>query len=372
MFSWVLATALAVSPPPPPPAPPLPPAPVVAIESEPPPRQQVMALPPGLRARLHDEVLAGHMSQVERAQRVVGFMFEPHGLGLVYEENATYTVAQTYETRRGNCVAFTMMFLVLAREAGLKAWPQEIEETLSWHLRNNTLYRTNHVDAGVRAGGRTYRVDASPFPVIARYPPQRISQQRLLAHYYNNHAIAAMERNQLPLALRYMAIAIDLDPGYASTWSNAGVLHLRSGDADAAERNYATALSLDPKNTGALFNMVGVLQRKGDLRHEAEFRKRLERVQRKDPFHHFLLAMDYERSGDYESALEHFRRAIRLLPREYRFHAALAAAYRQVGDTRRADKALARARALGGDALRDADATTPGRPRTTPETPPSG
>ncbi len=371
MFGWLLATALAVSPQPPP-APPPPPEPVAAIESEPPPRQQVMALPPDLRARLRDEVLAGRMSQLERLQRLVGFMFEPDGLGLVYEEGATHTVAQTYETRRGNCVAFTMMFLELAREAGLTAWPQEIEETLSWHLRNNTLYRTNHVDAGVRAGGRTYHVDASPFPVIARYPPQHITRQRLLAHYYNNHAISAMERDQLPLALRYMSIAIDLDPGYASTWSNAGVLHLRSGDAGMAERYYATALSLDPKNTGALFNMVGVLQRTGDRRREAEFRKRLERVQRNDPFHHFLVAMDYERSGDYATAIEHFRRAIRLLPREYRFHAALAAAYRQVGDTRRADKALARARALGGDALRDADVTAPRRPQTTSGRPPSG
>jgi len=362
MFGWLLATALTLS------APALAQAPagvpaqapigtpaVATIESEPPALDQVTALPPELRVRLRGEVLAGRMSQVERLQRLVDFMFRPEGLGLLYQEDATHTVAQAYATRRGNCVAFTLMFLALAREAGLRAWPQEIEESLSWHLRDNTLYRTNHVDAVVRAGGSTYRVDASPIAVIARHPPERITEQRMLAHYYNNHAIAAMQQGLLPLARRYIAIALDLDPGYSSTWSNAGVLFLRSGDITTAERHYDTALALDPDNTGALFNMVGLQLRKGDHVREAQLRKRLERVQDRDPFHQFLLAMDYERSGDYANAIVHFRRAIRLYPREYRFHAELAAAYRLTGDTRRADKALARARALDGDAGRGPD-----------------
>jgi len=363
MFSWVITAVLLVSPP----------APVPAAEVEPLPQEQVMALPSALRTRLHDEVLVERMSQDERLQRLADFMFQPQpqGLGLLYEEDATYTVERTYETRRGNCVAFTLLFLALAREAGLDAWPQETVEVQAWHLRNNTLYRTNHVDAGVRAGGRTYRVDGSPVAVVARYPPERIEQRRLLAHYYNNHAIAAMDNGQLPLALRYMAIAIDLDPNYAITWSNAGVLSLRSGDAVAAEHAYATALTLDPQNIAALFNMVGLLQRTGDAKREAGFRRRLERVQQEDPFYHFVMAMDDERSGDYANAIEHFRRAIRLYPREYRFHAALAAAYRQVGDVRRADKALARARALGGKAVRDADLTAPGDPQQ-PLVPPGG
>jgi Flp pilus assembly protein TadD len=371
MFGWVLATALALSVPAqagvqadlPAPAPASTPAPVTPVaiepEPEPPPLDQVTALPAELRQRLRDEVLAGRMSQFERLQRLVDFMFLPQGLGLVYEEDATHTVAQAYATRRGNCVAFTLMFLALARETGLKAWPQEIEESLSWHLRDDTLYRTNHVNAGVRAGGSNYRVDASPLAVIARHPPERISEQRLLAHYYDNHAVAAMQQGQLPLALRYVAIALDLDPGYASTWSNAGVLFLRSGDQAEAERHYDKALSLDPDNTGALFNMLGLQQRKGDRRREAVFRKRLEQVQGRDPFHQFLLAMDYQRSGDLANAITHFRRAIRLYPREYRFHAALAATYRQAGDIRRADKALARARMLGGDAM-DGPASPPG------------
>ena len=364
MFSWVIATVLLVSPP----------APIPTAGVEPPRQEQVMALPPALRARLYDEVLVERMSQEERLQRLADFMFQPQpqGLGLSYDEGATYTVEQTYETRRGNCVAFTLLFLALAREAKLDAWPQETQEALAWHLSNNTLYRTNHVDAGVRAGGRTYRVDASPVAVIARYPPERIEERRLLAHYYNNHAIATMDNGQLPLALRYMAIAIELDPGYAGIWSNAGVLSMRNGDAVAAEHDYGEALTLDPQNIAALFNMVGLLQRIGDAKREAGFRKRLERVQQKDPFHHFLLALDYERSGDYANAIEHLQRAIRLHPDEYRFHAALAAAYRQSGDVRRADRALARARALGGDAMRKAAPAAPGQWQQIMDLPPGG
>src|SRR5690606_39196937 len=122
--------------------------------------------------------------------------------------------------------------------------------------------------------------------------------QRALAQYYNNRAVTLLSEQRLPAALAHAGIALELDPDYPTTWSNTGVLRLRNGDKAGAEHAYATALRLDPGNAPALFNMVGLYQRSGDRGREALFRKRLEKVERRDPFHHFLLALEYEKQGD--------------------------------------------------------------------------
>ena len=80
---------------------------------------EVMALPPELRARLHEEVLADDPPRMIRFERLVDFMIDPRGLGMTYRENDTHSVAQSYATRTANCVGFTLLFLALASEAGL-------------------------------------------------------------------------------------------------------------------------------------------------------------------------------------------------------------------------------------------------------------
>lgn len=343
MIGWIMAVALML------PAP----APVAIPEAAPPARERIMAVPPELLARLRDEIVADQPSKNVRLQRLAAFMFEPQGLAMFYRSDATYTVEQTYAAREANCLSFTLLFLALAREAGLDAYPQVIEETLGWDQRDSTIYRNIHINAGVRIGGHRYTVDVASDSVIARHHPEQVSDQRLLALFYNNQAVDLLTQNRVEPALAYMAEAIDLDPDYAAHWSNAGVLYLRNGDPAQAERAYTRALTLAPQHAGALFNMAGLYERLGDHKRETEFRRRLERVQESDPFHHFLLAIGLEKTGDYRRAVKHYQRAIRLYPDEHRFHFALAKAYVQLGDIRRASRALLRAQAHSDGATRD-------------------
>ena len=338
MFTWVVAVALAVS---------------GSAPASPDAATQLMTLPPALQAQLNDTVLVGRLSQPQRLQRLVHFVFDPEGLGVTYEGDATYSVEQTYATRKANCLAFTMLFLALAREAGLDAFPQELGATVSWRESEGTIYRDNHINAGVRIAGRTYTVDVTGNSLISLHPPVRVSNHRLLAHYYNNLAAGRFEHGEAAAAQQYIAMALALDPTYAPHWSNAGVMHLRGGDADVAERAYSKALAIDPMNASALFNMVGLMHRNGDPR-EAYFRLRLANVQQNDPLQHFVQALDYERIGDYARAIEHYRRAIQLHRNEHRFYSALARAYVRSGDTHRASRALIRAQALSDGATRAA------------------
>lgn len=338
MIAWILAATLAL------------PVPATVPEPMPPSPEQVMAVPPQLQAQLQAEVIGPARSELDRLQRLGQFLDDgERGLGLQYREDATYTVAEAYLNRHVNCVSYTLMFLALARLAGIEAYPQEIEETLSWEQHGDIVYFGNHVNVRARAGMQRYLADVGGNSVIGRHPARRISMQRALAQYYNNRAVTLLSEQRLTAALAHAGVALELDPDYPVSWSNTGVLRLRNGDRSGAERAYATALKLDPNNASALFNLVGLYQRSGDREREALFRKRLETVQRSNPFHHFVLAMEYEKQGDGKRAVKHYLRAIQLHGDEHLFYSGLARAYLLDGDPRRARHALKRALALVKD-----------------------
>lgn len=307
---------------------------------------EVLAVPEPLRQQFREQVLDQTRAPNARLERLVDFLFSPQGLGMRYEPDANHTVAQAYATRQANCMSFTLLTVALAREAGLDAYAQQVEETLAWRQDHNTLYRTQHVNAGVRIRERRFTVDVAWNEVITRKPPEPIHDERLIAHYFNNRAAQLLEQGDLDDALRHAEIALKLDPGYATTWSNTGVMYLRDGDEARAEQAYRHALELDHDNPGALFNLVAFYQRAGDAVAARPLQKRLDAVQARDPFHHFLLAAGFEHDGDLERAAEHYRKAIHLYDSEHRFHFGLARVYFQQGDHHRASRELSRAREL--------------------------
>jgi Flp pilus assembly protein TadD len=347
MYTLFLATALLLGDPgegtpAPPPLQPVPPA------------ASVTALPAELRQRFRTQALSPPAPARQRLEQVLHFMLDADGLAITYDQGATYSVEQTYAERRANCLSFTLLFLALAREAGLDARPQEIEDTLSWHQEQNTIFRNSHINASVRIDGHSFTIDTAGDTLIPGDRPVAMSEQRLLAHYYNNLAMDQLAQGNVGAGQKLMDAALSADATYAPIWSNAGVLLLRQGNIAAAEHAYRQALEIDPEEDGALFNMIGLSRRLGDARREAEFRRRLARVQQEDPLHHFMQAMDYERNGDYAQAIRHYQRAIRLHTGEHRFYSALARAYLKAGNARGAGRALKRAQALTDGATRAA------------------
>ena len=61
--------------------------------------EQVMAVPPELRAQLQQQVIAAGGSGKPRLERLADFLFRKSGLGMEYSADATLTVEQAYRTR---------------------------------------------------------------------------------------------------------------------------------------------------------------------------------------------------------------------------------------------------------------------------------
>lgn len=308
---------------------------------QPPRPDQVMAIPPELRQLLEDRVLSTIGSRKSRLDRLMSLMFDEDGLHMEYAPDATFTVAEAYRVRKANCLTFTLMTIALAREAGLKAFPQEIERTLSWNTSGDGVFiQSMHVNAGIYADGRQFTIDVATDQLLTTSEPEPISDERLLSLYYNNRAMELMLRGDTATSGNWLKASLALDDGHASPWNNAGVVALRSGDLQAAEHDFLRALELNPSHSGALSNIVSYYQRNGERRKAEVWRKRAERAAHYDPLHQFLLGRQAEHRGDLREASKRYQRAARLDRHERLFQLSLARTWLQLGEHAKARDAL--------------------------------
>lgn len=333
MFAALLGIALAIAPT----------APLTLPADTPPPPtlEEVFAIPPELRQALQERVIAGGKgSERQRVARLAQFLFSPDGLGMRYRADADFTVAEAWQTREANCLTYTILTIALARAAGIEAYGQEINRTLTWYAEGDTLYFSNHVNAGVFADSHRYSLDVASDSVLIGELPKRIPDSRLLAILYTNRAVGLMTRGELAPAATYMSAAQKIDQRYPAAWNNAGVLALRQGDAQQAERHFLHTLTLDKSHDGALMNLAALYAGRGDIRKERQIRERIANAQQRNPFHYFMLASEDEKQGKYGQAAQKYRRAIQLYEGEHRFHFGLARAYLHLGENRKAADAL--------------------------------
>ncbi len=335
MRIWSLVILLAVSG-----------ASTAAEDAPPPPPDAIMAIPDDLRAALDEAVLARAALPEGRLALLMRFVFGPDGLGMQYDHAATSTVEEAYRSRRANCVTFTLLTVALAREAGLDAHAERIDEVLAWRQENDHIVRSDHVNTRVRVQQRRYTIDVAARDIVTRTPPRPIDDDALRAIYYGNRAMELMIAGRPDAAGPYMTQALALDPDAPGALSNSGVIANRAGDSDAAERAYLAALARDADHPGALVNLAQLYARRGDALRARALEQRSHRALARDPFHHFVAGFEAERAGDPAAAARRYARAIRLHPDEPRFHEALARTALQAGDVRRAIRALTRARAL--------------------------
>lgn len=316
------------------------------LRLEPSAPEQIMAIPEPLRQELRERVTERSRVKERRMELLADYLFKPEGLGITYEHDATYTVAEAYQQRKANCLTFTLLTVALAREAGLEAYGQDVSEALVWRQDEHATYRTTHVNAGLKVDQRRFTIDVASDQVLSRYPPNRIEDVRLLAQYYNNRSAELMVLGEVDAALAHSKLSLGLDPQYAASWNNAGVLHMRMAQTDQGERAYLRALQLEPRHSSALSNLANHYERTGAIAQARPLRGRLEDVQRNNPFHQFLLATEYEQAGQLRLAIKHYKRAVRLHYPEHRFHFGLARTYFLMGKPQTAQKWLELAREL--------------------------
>jgi tetratricopeptide (TPR) repeat protein len=263
---------------------------------------------------------------------------------LDYEVTTTYTPPVTFRERQGNCLSATMLFVALAREAGLEVAYQLVNVPPTWSDEPDIIVVSNHVNARVAPrNDREYVVDFNEIGYNDSMPSREIDDDYVLALFYNNLGAEALIRKDYALSFRYFRAGIEADSMISAIWSNLGVLYARQGFDQHAEAAYLQALASRSRNRTALTNLVNLYEARGDHATAQLYREQVRRYQERNPYYHFALAERAYSEQRLDDALAAVSRAIRLKGDEQRFHQLRGQTYLALGRESEAEKSFARA-----------------------------
>jgi tetratricopeptide (TPR) repeat protein len=310
--------------------------------------QNPMDLNPEIREFLDKRVDRGQ-PELERLQALVNTIFRGRALNFTYAP-MTRTVIETYTERSGNCLSFSFMFISMARYLGLNAKFREVNIAPVWTKVGDFLVLSEHVNAAVLIGNQVYAIDIFPEVNRIEIGGQVVSDERGLAHFYNNKGVDELIRGNAQNGEASLQKALQIDPTALNAWINLGAAKMQSNELQAAEKYLSKALELDPHDPAVMNNLATVCQRMGRLREATHYRTKIKKFREKNPYYHFDLGVRSYDNGQYEEAIRHYRRALKLKSKEHRFYYALARAYKILGQQSQAEINLKLAEKYASDA----------------------
>ncbi len=313
---------------------------------------QVLALTAEMRAFVAQHVAAG-ADRATRLRQLGSAVIHSEGFRLDYDET-TRTAAATFEARRGNCLSFSSLFVALARELGIDARFQEVDTPPDWSYRAETFVLNRHVNVLVDLGrDGEHVVDFNMEDFRTSYDRRGISDERALAHFFNNLGVERMQAGEAALALGYLRRAARHDPSFAPAWTNLGILYARAGQPLYAEAAHLRALRSDPSDLVAMSNLAGLYERQGDRDRAAEYRRLASQHRSRNPYYLFQLAREDFQAGDYDGAAGRLEDAIRRKRNEDQFYFLLGMCRLKQGHEGAARRWLAKAEEVAAtDALK--------------------
>lgn len=299
-----------------------------------------------MRAFVRESLGAANSPEL-KMERLLGGM-EKRGLfSLKYATIGTRTAEQTFYEREGNCLSFTILFVALAREAGLRVNYQMVNSPPVWSSVAGTIVVNNHINTVIRdRNGPDYTVDFNQLEYTGPYVRRAVSDDFALALFYNNVGAEALIDEDYERSFAYLRAAVQAYPWVASAWNNIGLLYMRHERYEHAEAAYLQALRADSRDRSTVTNLAGLYETIGEDALAEQYRRDIERHRRKNPYYHFSLAQQAYEEKDPRQALDALDRAIRLNDEEHQFHFLQGLALSDLGQEREAMASFHAARKL--------------------------
>ena len=272
----------------------------------------------------------------KRLEKLRRLLFSPDLFAIEYQSGKTKTAIETYESRSGNCLSMTNLFIAMARYSGLDAHYHLVSARPKWEQSGNTLIWTQHINStGVLRNGDRYILDFLPELRVIRDEMKTVSDRHAQAIYYNNLGAEEILNKQFEKALRYLRMALNVEPRMADVWNNMGATQNRLKRPDLAKASFQQAIILDSFNNTAMSNLSRIYFEEGNVNQGIFFADRVRRHRSRNPYYRYANAKSALAVQDYATAREELIVAIRLKEDEAEFFDALAEVYAGLGDRKK-------------------------------------
>jgi Flp pilus assembly protein TadD len=269
---------------------------------------------------------------------------DERGMFALQYSEVTRTASATFHERQGNCLSFTMLFVGLARAAGLAATYQTVDVPPTWS-NDGQVVIASHVNSVVKTGsGQETIVDFNVRTFRGEQRSRRVSDTYALGLFYTNLGAEALVRGEYALSLGLLREAARVHPGVAGLWVNLGVLYAKHGRYEHAEAAYLKALELDDGEHSALGNLALVYAALGETELAGTYRARVQAYRERNPYYHYSIAARAYEANEYEDALLALRKALRLKSDEHQFYSLRGEVLSAMGRSREATSNFERAR----------------------------
>ncbi len=313
------------------------------------PAADVVALDERMR-RFVAESVGGVRGDEGKLRALLSHMRANDLLSVDYDSGATQTVRGTFYSHRANCLSYTMLFVNLARSAGLRVRYEIVDVPPSWSQESGIVILARHINAHVAAGRQGgYAVDFDSADFRTTYRRYDVSDRYALALFYTNRGAEALLEGHYANSFVNLREALRTDASVAGAWENLGLLYARLEQWDYAEAAYLQALAISPDAPTALTNLATLYDRTGDTRAET-VRERVAHVEQRNPYYHYFRALDDYRHGRFEDALAAVGKALRLKRDEPDFYLLQARTYLHLDRHEDADRSFDRAERTGAPA----------------------
>lgn len=267
-----------------------------------------------------------HPMNKGKLQALLSAIFRPEaegGLGMVYDNTYTRTVAEVWRDRKANCLSLTAFYIAACDSLGIRVHYAEALNTNRWRRVGSVVRYERHLVALVPLPP-VEDVVADFLPQLRRrvgvYHVSPLPVDRVRALFYTNRAVELLGEGNQEAAMEQANIAVRTDAVMSVGWNILGVVLKSGGRAEEAEKAFRRALVCDARDSSAIGNMEMLLREQGRLEEAARYRALGDDVRKKDPFFHGFLAEEAMEKGDYGEAQRRIKMALKILPRESEFY----------------------------------------------------
>lgn len=313
----------------------------------------------GLDAALLQELKAGDrigFTTERRMDILLSRLYGPGGIRLAYNSGHTTGASQTWRDKRGDCLSLTILAYSAAKFLGIDATMQEVPVPVVMDRRAGFELINGHVNLFVRnrvsvsmngstfgAGGLV--IDFEPQGGSLR-PGLRLSEEEILARFYNNRASEYLLQKNHNHAYAYYRAALALVPDFTLALDNLAQLYGTTGHYQGAEKLLRQAMGQGQPTYSQLAAMQRVLVAQGRSIEAQHYADQLARRQHEDPYFWLGKGTTALQGEQWQDAVLALERAESLTTGFEEVHYNLALAYLRAGKREAAEKQLATLRKI--------------------------
>ncbi len=305
-----------------------------------------------IRQLAHD-ITAHARSDREKTRAIVQSIIGLAGFSISYDWLSNKTAQEVFRQGRGNCLAYSNLFVAMAREVGLDAVYADVTSIERISREAEIIVNSNHITAAVRRGAESTLIDFTRNPEREYVAYRVIDDLEAIANFYNNQGFLYgyftegepedVGFDPAERELDMYRLALEVLPTFPRARNNLGVALRRRGKTDEAIEQYELIIETDPEFAAAYSNLGTAHLQQGRTDEALEAYRLAAKHAGGNGFIHYRLGRLYLRLSRYQDAIKQFRKALSKESElaDARYH--LGECYSKLGQEKKAIKEFERA-----------------------------